>query len=60
VFKLIQLDNLNNTDYIFLRSEDITEEEYDEIIDLIKQVLRRNKEDRIIQELDFTSWMTLR
>ena len=60
MFKLIQLDNLNNTDYIFLRSEDITEEEYDEIIDLIKQVLRRNKEDRIIQELDFTSWMTLR
>lgn len=57
---MIQLDNLNNTDYIFLRSEDITEEEYDEIIDLIKQVLRRNKEDRIIQELDFTSWMTLR
>ena len=58
---MISLNNVNNSDYIFFRSESVTEEEYSEILDLIKQVLRRKDKDRVIEELDFTnSWMALR
>ena len=56
------LNNVANEDYILLRCEYLTKEEYDEIIDLVKQVLRRNpkNEDRIVQELDMCSWMSLK
>ena len=59
---MITLNNVADEDYILLRCECLTKEEYDEIIDLVKQVLRRNpkNEDRIIQELDMCSWMSLR
>lgn len=38
------------TDYLIIRTHRFTAEEYIEIVDLIKQILRRTDENRIIEE----------
>lgn len=58
---MMTLNNCSDSNYLVLRIEDLCKEEYDEIIDFVKQVISRDNKKRLIQELDFIdSWMTLR
>lgn len=45
------METYDSTDYFIIRTRRFTEEEYQEIKDLIIIVLRRKSEKRIIEEL---------
>lgn len=58
---MIGLNCVSDESYIMFRTENLSQEEYDEILDLVKQVLRRKKEKRIIEELQMGDcWKSLR